>query len=666
MSNLKKRVDRLVDELNEYNYRYNVLAQPSIPDREYDDLLRELQDLEKGHPDLARPDSPTRRVGSDLSKTFPTVVHETPMLSLQNTYSGDEVREFVNRMGRELPDHELMYTCELKIDGVALSVRYEDGLLVRGVTRGDGVQGEDITPNIRTIRTLPIRLRESLPICEVRGEVYLGHDVFASINRQREQAGEPLFANPRNSAAGTLKLQNPRAVADRQLSFFSYALIEPDADGASHFGNLGRLEELGFAVNPHRQLVRNTEEIITFWETCNQLRPDLPYDIDGIVVKLNDIGLRSELGSTAKTPRWAIAFKFSAEQAETVLEHIGLQVGRTGAVTPVAHLSPVQLAGTTVSRASLHNADELARKDVREGDTVILEKGGDIIPKVVRVVKERRPKDAHPFPFPDRCPVCDTTLVRDEAEVAIRCVNAACPAQLKGNTRHFASRTAMDIEGLGTALVGLLIDRDLVHDVADLYNLTVDQIAGLDRMGERSAQNVIDGLEASKTRPFHQVLFALGIRHIGATVARNLADAFGSVAALRDATEEDLLAVDEIGPAIAKSLKAYLDNPANWEVFEKLRAARVQLQAERPATTSAARPFDGKTVVVTGTLERWSRQEVQEMVRTFGGRPASSVSAKTDLLIAGEKAGSKRAKAEELGIPIIDEQAFIDLVETAI
>ena len=663
MSRAKQRVDSLVDELNEHNYRYNVLAQPSISDREYDDLLKELQDLEKRHPEFVRPDSPARRVGSDLSKTFPTVVHETPMLSLENTYSGDEVREFIDRMSRELPDRELTYTCELKIDGVALSIRYEDGLLVRGVTRGDGVQGEDITPNVRTIRTIPIRLRDSTQACEVRGEVYFGHDVFTAINRQREQAGEPLFANPRNSAAGTLKLQNPQAVADRQLSFFSYALIEAGSDGASHYGNLDRLEELGFAVNPHRQLVGNADEIIAFWEACDRLRPDLPYDIDGIVVKLNDLSIQAELGSTAKTPRWAIAFKFSAEQVETVLERIGLQVGRTGAVTPVAHLGPVLLAGTTVSRASLHNADELARKDVREGDTVILEKGGDIIPKIVRVVDDKRHDNAEPFAFPDRCPACDSTLIQDETEVAIRCVNAACPAQLKGNTRHFASRTAMDIEGLGTALVALLVDSELVHDVADLYKLTVDQIAGLERMGERSAQNVLDGLEASKTRRFHQVLFALGIRHIGATVARNLANAFGSIDALKGASEEDLLAVDEIGPTIAASLKAYLDNSENWEVIEKLREAGVRLHEDRPAENEKGRPFDGKTVVITGTLERWSRQEVQEMVRTMGGRPTSSVSAKTDLLIAGQKAGSKRTKAEELGIPIVDEQALIALVE---
>lgn len=664
MSGPRERIDELVHSLNEHNYRYNVLAQPAISDREYDQLLRELQDLEESHPEHLRADSPSQRVGSDLSKSFPTVVHRTPMLSLENTYSGDEVREFVERMERELPNRDLTYACELKIDGVALSIHYEQGLLVRAVTRGDGTQGEDITPNVRTIRTIPIRLREPLPSCEIRGEVYLGHEVFSAINHQREEEGEPLFANPRNSAAGTLKLQDPRSVAQRQLSFFAYAMI--GAETPSHYGNLDLLETLGFAVNPHRVLATRPEDIIAFWESCDGLRPDLPYDIDGIVVKLDDLSLQAELGSTAKTPRWAIAFKFSAEQAETVLERIGLQVGRTGAVTPVAHLLPVQVAGTTVSRASLHNADELARKDVREGDTVIIEKGGDIIPKIVRVVEEKRPRDLRPFDFPDQCPACESALVQDEAEVAIRCVNAACPAQLKGNTRHFASRTAMDIEGLGTALVGLLIDENRVCDVADLYDLPIEKVAELERMGERSAQNLRDGLEASKTRPFHRVLFALGIRHIGATVARNLADAFGSIDALKAVSEEDLLAVDEIGPTIATSLRAYLDNDDNWRVIEKLRMAGLQLEAESGETGDLTiRPFDGKVVVVTGTLERWSRQEAQDLVRQLGGRPTSSVSAKTDLLIAGEKAGSKKTKAEELGIEIVDEKTLIGIVEAA-
>lgn len=659
----KDEIARLVEELNEHNYRYNVLARPTISDKAFDDLLRRLRDLEAKHPSLARPDSPTQRVASDLSKSFPTVVHDTPMLSLENTYSEEEVREFVARLERELPNQELGFVCELKIDGVALSLRYEQGMLASGVTRGDGVQGEDITPNARTIRSIPLRLRESIPRCEVRGEVYLDHDVFASINRQRESDGEPLFANPRNSAAGTLKLQNPSTVAERKLSFYAYALRVPGSEMGSHHDDLDRLEEIGFAVNTNRKRVRTAEDIIAFWRQGDEKRPGLRYDIDGIVVKLDDLELQNEVGTTAKTPRWAIAFKFSAEQAETILQKISLQVGRTGAVTPVAHLAPVLLAGTTVSRATLHNANELERKDVREGDTVILEKGGDIIPKVVRVITEKRPKGTGRYDFPNRCPACESTLVADEDEVAIRCVNSACPAQVKGNVRHFSSRTAMDIEGLGSALVDQVVDNGLISDVGDLYALTVEQLSGLQRMGVKSAQNVLDGLEASKSRPLHNVLFSLGIRHIGATVARNLTNAFGSIDALKDASEDDLLAINEIGPTIASSLHTHLSNAGNWSIIEKLRKAGVTLKFDVDARSEGDRPLEGQTVVVTGTLQRWTRQEVQDLVRELGGRPTSSVSAKTDLVIVGDKVGSKRTKAEEMGVPIFDERALSALVD---
>lgn len=659
----KDEIARLVEELNEHNYRYNMLARPTISDKAFDVLLRRLRDLEANHLSLVRPDSPTQRVGSDLSKSFPTVVHDTPMLSLENTYNEEEVREFVARLERELPNQGLAFVCDLKIDGVALSLRYEEGMLVRGVTRGDGVQGEDITPNARTIRSIPLRLRESIPLCEVRGEVYLDHDVFAAINRQRESDGEPLFANPRNSAAGTLKLQNPSMVAERKLSFYAYALRVPGSETGSHHDDLNRLEKIGFAVNANRKRVRTADDIIAFWREGDEKRPDLRYDIDGIVAKLDDLALQNELGTTAKTPRWAIAFKFSAEQAETVLEKIGLQVGRTGAVTPVAHLAPVLLAGTTVSRATLHNADELERKDVREGDTVILEKGGDIIPKVVRVITEKRSKGTRRYDFPNRCPDCESTLVADEDEVAIRCVNSACPAQVKGNIRHFSSRTAMDIEGLGSALVDQVVDNGLISEVGDLYALTVEKLSGLERMGVKSAQNVLDGLEASKSRPLHNVLFSLGIRHIGATVARNLANAFGSIDALKDASEDDLLAVDEIGPTIASSLNAHLSNAGNWSIIEKLRKAGVTLESDVDAGSDGERPLEGQTVVVTGTLQRWTRQEVQDLVRELGGRPTSSVSAKTDLVIAGDKVGSKRTKAEKLGVPIFDEEALAALVD---
>ena len=668
------RIVQLVEQLNEHNYRYAVLNDPVISDREYDTLMRELRDLEARHPDLIQPDSPTQRVTSDLTREFPTVQHEVPMLSLDNTYSEDELRDFEDRIRRELPDEELQYIAELKIDGVALSLIYENGLLTRGVTRGNGTQGEDITPNVKTIRSIPIRLKacaESMssndsigeglfsnpvPYCEIRGEVYLDHNTFDAINFQREKNEENPFANPRNATSGSLKLQDAQQVAERRLSFFAYSFRSPAIQLPTHGENLSYLERLGLPVTENA-LCNNIDDILTFARKWQEKRPDLPYDIDGIVIKVNSLVQQNKLGATSKSPRWAISYKYSAEQAETVLKEITLQVGRTGVITPVANLKPVQLAGTTVSRATLHNAEELERKDIREGDTVILEKGGDVIPKVVRVVTAKRAKDAIAFEFPTNCPVCNSPLIKDEAEVAIRCDNSQCSAQLKGNIRHFASRTAMDIEGLGTALVDQLVDNELVSDVGDLYNLELDELADLERMAEKSAQNVLDALEASKQQPFHRVLFALGIRHVGATVARALSDNFHSIDRLRDTPPEEIEAVHEIGAAIAESIHTYLNIESNWAIIEKLRAAGIRLESEAPADTGP-KPLNGKTVVVTGTFSRWGRQQAQDLIRTLGGRPTSSVSGKTDLVIAGEKAGSKLAKAEQLGIDILDEEEF--------
>ena len=657
---MSKRIAQLVAELNEHNYRYAVLNAPEISDRAYDDLMRELIDLEARHPDLIQPDSPTQRVTSDLTQQFPTVQHDVPMLSLDNTYSEDELRNFEARVRRELPDEALQYVAELKIDGVALSLIYENGLLLRGVTRGNGVQGEDITPNAKTIRAIPLRLKERVRFCEIRGEVYLDHNTFDAMNAQRKKNGANPFANPRNAAAGSLKLQDARLVAERRLSFFAYAFRAPDQP-APHAENLTRMKALGLPVNPHHKLCDNVDEVLAFARKWQEERPDLPYDIDGIVIKVNDLVQQNKLGATAKNPRWAISYKYSAEQAETVLQNIALQVGRTGVITPVANLEPVQLAGTTVKRATLHNAEEIQRKDIREGDAVILEKGGDVIPKVVRVVKAKRPSDAVAYVFPKTCPVCESDLVKDGSEVAIRCVNPQCAALIKGNIRHFASRTAMDIEGLGKALVEQLVDEGLVHDVGDLYDLTLEQLAGLDRMAEKSAQNVLDALEVSKRQPFHRVLFALGIRHIGATVARTLADHFHSIDRLRETPPEKIEAVHEIGAAIAESIHAYLADEGNWAIVKKLRKAGVTLASESPAE-DAPKPLDGDTVVVTGTLSRWGRQQVQDLIRALGGTPTSSVSKKTDLVIAGERAGSKRAKAEQLGIEILDEAAFVKLI----
>ena len=659
---MSNRIAQLVAELNEHNYRYAVLNAPVISDRAYDELMRELIDLEARHPELIQPDSPTQRVTSDLTQQFPTVQHDMPMLSLDNTYSEAELRDFEARVRRELPNEALEYVSELKIDGVALSLIYENGLLLRGVTRGNGVQGEDITPNVKTIRSIPLRLSDAVPFCEIRGEVYLDHNTFDAMNAQREKNGENPFANPRNATSGSLKLQDARLVAERRLSFFAYAFRTSDAQPSTHAEHLERMAALGLPVNPHRALCDTIDDILAFVREWEEKRPTLSYDIDGIVIKVNSIVQQNKLGATAKNPRWAISYKYSAEQAETALHGIALQVGRTGVITPVANLEPVQLAGTTVKRATLHNAEEIQRKDIREGDTVILEKGGDVIPKVVRVVKAKRPKDAVAYVFPETCPACEAPLVEDESEVAIRCVNPQCAAQIKGNIRHFASRTAMDIEGLGKALVEQLVDSDLVRDVGDLYGLTLEQLAGLERMAEKSAQNVLDALEASKEQPFHRVLFALGIRHIGATVARTLADHFHSMDRLRETPREEIEAVHEIGGAIAESIHTYLADEGNWNIVEKLRKAGVALASEAPAD-DAPKPLAGKTVVVTGTLSRWGRQQVQDLIRALGGTPTSSVSKKTTLVIAGENAGAKRAKAEHLGIEILDEAAFVEWLE---
>ena len=673
------RIAQLVEQLNEHNYRYAVLNDPAISDRAYDTLMRELSDLEAQHPDLIQPDSPTQRVTSDLTREFPTVQHEVPMLSLDNTYSEDELRDFEDRIRRELPDEELQYVAELKIDGVALSLIYENGRLTRGVTRGNGTQGEDITPNVKTIKSIPIRLSNPVPYCEIRGEVYLDHNTFDAINVQREKNEENPFANPRNATSGSLKLQDAQQVAERRLSFFAYSFRSPNIQLPTHSENLSYLERLGLPVTEN-VLCENIDDILVRVREWEEERQKLEYDIDGIVIKVNSIAQQNKLGATSKSPRWAISYKYSAEQAETVLKRITLQVGRTGVITPVANLKPVQLAGTTVSRATLHNAEELERKDIREGDTVILEKGGDVIPKVVRVVTAKRAENALAFEFPKNCPVCNGPLIKDESEVAIRCDNSQCSAQLKGNIRHFASRTAMDIEGLGTALVDQLVDSELVRDVGDLYNLKLDELAGLERMAEKSAQNVLDALKNSKQQPFHRVLFALGIRHIGATVARTLSDNFHSIDRLRDTPPEEIAAVHEIGAAIADSIHTYLDDNSNWDwmgwvfnpspniyahidkggdwnLIKKLRAADINLKSEASADTGP-KPLDGKTVVITGTFTRWGRQQAQDLIRTLGGKPTSSVSGKTDLVIAGEKAGSKLAKAEQLGIDILNEEEF--------
>ncbi|MBI2503058.1 MAG: NAD-dependent DNA ligase LigA [Candidatus Latescibacteria bacterium] len=648
----------LAAQLEEHNHRYHVLAAPLITDREYDRLLARLQELEQAHPEFRRPDSPTLRVGGAPTSQFPAHRHALPMLSLDNSYSRQDLLEFDRRVREALPSEPVEYLAELKIDGVALSLVYEDSLLMRAITRGDGVSGDEITANARTIRSIPLRLREPGIRAEVRGEVYMAAEDFAALNRRREQEGEALFANPRNATAGSLKLQDPRLVAGRRLRFFAYWLHQPAGGAPTQHELLEILTRWGLPVNPERARCAGIEQVFAFYDQCEARRGRLPYDIDGIVVKVDSLEQQRRLGHTAKSPRSAIAYKFRAAQARTRLRDITLQVGRTGTVTPVAILEPVLLAGSTVQRATLHNEDEIRRRDLRKGDLIILEKGGDVIPKVVGVVLEERPSWTVPFQFPERCPACQSSLVRDPEEAATRCENPACPAQLKRRLEHFAARTALDVEGLGTALVDQLVDHNLVRDVGDLYDLDLETLAGLDRLAKKSARNLLDGLERTPGRPFDRVLFGLGIRHVGATVALALARHFRDLDALSRASAEELEAVPEIGPTIARSVCAFFANPQTPKLIAKLRRAGLQLAL--PEEEDAAPPnfFTGKTAVLTGTLMHYTREQAAAYIQRLGGRVAASVSKKTGLVVAGESAGSKLDKARALGVPVLNEVEF--------
>lgn len=661
----EQRIAELSEALEEHNYRYHVLADPAVSDTDYDAMMAELLALEEAHPALRKADSPARRVGGEPTADFPSVRHSSPMLSLDNSYSREDVLAFDQRVRDALPDEEVSYVAELKTDGVALSLLYEDSRLVRAATRGNGTQGDQITANARAIRAVPLRLRVSGVACEVRGEVYMSRTGFAALNREREKRDLPLFANPRNSTAGTLKQQDPGVVASRDLRFFAYWLSRADDPATTHAEHLQALRELGFPVNPAYANCSRMEAVFEFYRRFERERDDLDYEIDGIVIKVDDLDQQQRLGATAKSPRSAMAYKFQARQSRTVLREIRLQVGRTGAVSPVAILDPVLLAGSTVRRATLHNDDEIRRKDIRVGDTVILEKGGDVIPKVVAVVADERPPGTAPFVFPDACPACASELVRDAEEAVVRCPNPACPGQLKRRLSHFAGRNAMDVEGLGTAVIEQLVDRGLVGDVGDLYSLDRESLAGLERLGARSAQNILDGLDDSRQRPFDRVLFALGILHVGTTVARTLAATFPSIERLAAATPEELEAVEEIGPAIARSLGDFFRNPAATALVEKLRQAALQLEAAAPPAAPRPSYFKGKTVVLTGSLQRYTRDESAALVERLGGRVAAGVSGKTDIVVAGAKAGSKLARAEELGIEVLDEVAFLEQLAAA-
>jgi DNA ligase (NAD+) len=664
---VKKRIDRLRREIRKHDGLYYILNQPEISDQQYDELFTELKKLEAEHPELVTADSPTQRVSGRPLEQFATVRHAIPMLSVDNTYNADELRAFDARVRKQLGTTDYDYVVELKIDGLAVNLRYENGRLVTAATRGDGEVGDDVTANIRTIRAIPLVLTdgEKAPdVLEARGEVYMPTMSFVALNKARAEAGEAAFANPRNAAAGSLKLLDPRITATRNLSFYTYGtgeLSQPLAE--DHCRALERLRELGLPVNPHTRKAANIDEVIEVCMSWKDRRSTLTYQTDGMVIKINRFDQRDILGATGRVPRWCIAYKFPAERAQTVIQSIAVQVGKTGALTPVAKFKPVQLAGTTVSSASLHNFDEMQRLDVRVGDTVSIEKAGEIIPQVVEVKKEFRPAGAEPFPVPKVCPNCGTPVVKDEAYVCIRCPNPECTGQLKERLRYFAGRDQMDIEHLGISLIEQLVASGLVTNYADLYQLTKDDLLSLERMGDKSVQNVLDAIEASKTRPLWRFIAGLGIRHVGSQSAQVLADRLGSLESLMDAGQEELEKTDQVGPVMAESVYRYFHDPRHRAVIDQLLTAGVRPQP--PAPKKTAGKLQGKTVVVTGTLKNFTRQEAEQAIREAGGKVSSSVSKKTDSVVAGEDPGSKLEKARSLGVEVLDETQFVKRIGQA-
>ncbi|MGI9108365.1 MAG: NAD-dependent DNA ligase LigA [Pyrinomonadaceae bacterium] len=665
---IEKQITELRDEIRHHEELYYVLDNPEISDADYDALLARLQALEAEHPELAAPDSPTQRVGGRPAAGFEEYVHRRPMLSLDNSYNLEDLRAFDERVKRLAGGRLVEYVAELKIDGLSISLHYEAGVLVRGVTRGDGRRGEDVTQNVRTIRSIPLRLKDESGAAglEVRGEAYLARKVFQRINAERETAQEPRFANPRNAAAGTIRQLDPKIVAARRLALFAYDVISGDRKPFdTHWEGLEWLARAGFLVS-HRELCPSIEEVIEFCNRMEARRDELEYEIDGVVVKVNSTALQDEFGATAKSPRWAIAYKYPARQATTQVHDIGVQVGRTGALTPVAHLEPVVVAGSTVARATLHNEDEIKRLDVRIGDWVLIEKSGDVIPKVLKVVESRRTGSEKPFAMPEQCPVCGGVVSRPEGEVVARCVAADCPAQLKARLLHFASRRAMRIEGLGDALADQFVQLKMISDVAGLYGLTLEEVAALERRAEKSASNLLAQIEASKTRDLPQLLFGLGLRHVGERTAAILARRFRTLEAFGAASIEALDAVPEIGLTVAESVHDWFADEGNRALCERLRAAGVRTELEAGATghlQDAA--FAGKLFVLTGKLETLTRDEAGAMIEARGGRVTSSVSKKTDYVLAGADAGSKLDKAQSLGLKILSEQEFAEMLASA-
>lgn len=667
---VEKRIEELRESIRQHDYNYYVLADPKISDQQYDNLYKELQDLEKKYPELVSPDSPTQRVGSDLTKEFKPVEHKIPMLSLSNTYNQDELFDFDRRVREGInSDRDVEYTAELKIDGVSVSIRYENGNLVKAATRGDGTVGEEITNNVKTIRSVPLKLKNTSDVeydlskIEVRGEIFMEADAFKKFNEERAKNDEKTFANPRNSTAGTLKLQDPKIVAKRPLDIFTYFLAVENDQTKTQNENLQLMKKLGFKVNPHSKLCKNIKEVLEYCKHWEEKRSDLPYEIDGVVIKVNEIKHHGTLGSIAKSPRWAVAYKFKAQQAETKLNEISWQVGRIGTLTPVAHLDPVFLAGSTISRATLHNIDEIERKDIREGDHVIIEKGGDVIPKVVKVLKEKRVKQSKKTVPPKYCPVCGSKLYKPEGEVAIYCENNTCPAQLKGKIEHFAARGAMDIEGLGKSIIDKFVDLEYLHSYADIYDLAEheNELTELEGFGKQSIKNLFDSIEASKEKPFEKVLFAIGIRFVGAGAAQKLARHFKSLEKLSKATEEEIEDVHEIGPSIAKSVCKFFSTADNIDVVERLKKAGLQMAIAETADSSNT--LEGLTFVLTGSLQQFTRDEAKDKILTRGGKVTGSVSKKTDYVVVGENPGSKYEKADKLGIKILSEDEFLNFIE---
>ena len=660
-------IEKLRNEIRRHEDLYYVLDSPEISDREYDQLLEKLQQLEQDHPDLVTPDSPTQRVGGRPAEGFAEVVHRLPMLSLDNSYNIDELRAFDERCQKLADGRPLEYVAELKIDGLSLSLQYVNNVLARGVTRGDGRIGEEVTQNARTIRSVPLRVKSEAKAIdgeiEVRGEVFIPLDVFQKTNAEREEQGEPRFANPRNAAAGAIRQLDSKLVARRKLDMFAYdLLVNGRKPFATHWESLNWLAAAGFRVNPNKELCKSIDQVIDFANEKEKLREELGYEIDGLVVKVNSTALQDDFGATAKAPRWAIAYKYPARQASTQVLSIVVQVGRTGALTPVANLEPVFLAGTTVSRATLHNEDEIKRLGLKIGDWVMIEKSGEIIPKVLNVIKSKRTGKEKSFKPPTHCPVCGGEISRVEGEVVARCVAADCAAQLMGRLLHFASRRAMRIEGLGEVLVVQLVEAKLVKDVGDLYSLTLEQVSGLPRMAKKSATNLLEQIEASKSRDLGQLIYALGLRHVGERTAGILAHHFGSLEKLAKATTEELDEIPEIGLTVAQSVRDWFDDDGNRELCDRLRGVGVKTELEKTSANELDERFAGKQFVLTGKMEGFTRDEARALIEARGGRVNSSVSKKTDYVIAGEEAGSKLDKATELGVTVMDEAGFKKLM----